>query len=548
MAESALEIQLIELKDVISQLNTTIAQYVALISELNQTITKLNQTNAELNEENATLKKVIYGSSREKTKFTPEDSAQLSLFSNQDAIEEPPELDGDEFIEVSYKRRKRPALKEQFENIPVKTVVIDNLSDEEKNCYFCGTRMEPIGKEVLHREVIHVKPELYMVEYVGVNYGCPKCKETEAPYIVKNTDAPKPLIKGSYVSPSLAAWVFYQKFAMSVPFYRQEKSMEELGARITRASMANWAITLHGNHLSYVSEFFHRKLLERSFIMMDETPIQVLEEPGRRAQTKSYVWLMRSGEDGLPPIVFYHYAPSRAGYVARELTDGIEEGTYGMMDGYGGYNSLKNIKRCTCYAHIRRYFYEAIPANKKDDFNEPAVQGVMYCDKLFEYERRYKAQGLTYEQRRKRRLKDEKPVVEAFLEWAEAHALKTQGNSRFARAIKYVINRKQDMMTYLEDGRCSLSNNASERNCRTVAVGRKNWLFCQSVQGAEATMTMLTIVEMAKQHKISSYEYIKFLLEKRPDETWTDDQLELIAPWNEEVQRICKRGSNEIDE
>ena len=89
-------------------------------------------------------------------------------------------------------------------------------------------------------------------------------------------------------------------------------------------------------------------------LMMDKTPIQVLHEPGKTPESKSYVWLMRSGNDGLPPIIYYRYAPSRSGEVALELTDGIQPGTYLMCDGFSGYNKLKDVRRCTCYAHIRR--------------------------------------------------------------------------------------------------------------------------------------------------------------------------------------------------
>ena len=127
-----------------------------------------------------------------------------------------------------------------------------------------------------------------------------------------------------------------------------------------------------------MTDYFHRKLLERSFIMMDETPIQVLDEPGKRPESKSYVWLMRSGEDGLPPIVHYSYSPSRAGDTAIKLLDGIAPGTYLMCDGYSGYNRLTDIRRCTCYAHIRRYLNEAIPSGRGNDQTHPAVQGVMY--------------------------------------------------------------------------------------------------------------------------------------------------------------------------
>lgn len=223
-----------------------------------------------------------------------------------------------------------------------------------------------------------------MVEYIATTYECPTCKDTEDPQFIKDDGAPKALIEGSYVSPSLASHVFHEKFVKSVPFYRLEKSFEELGAQITRTSMANWAIKCSQMYFAPMTDFFHRKLLERKYLMMDETPIQVLNEPGKRAESKSYVWLMRSGEDGLEPIVYYYYADTRSGEITKKLLDGIGEGVYLMADGFTGYDKVTDIKHCACYAHIRRYLYEAIPKGKGNDVTEPAVQGVLYCNKLFD--------------------------------------------------------------------------------------------------------------------------------------------------------------------
>lgn len=122
-----------------------------------------------------------------------------------------------------------------------------------------------------------------------------------------------------------------------------------------------------------------------------------------------------------------------------------------FTDSYSGYNKLKKIRRCCCYAHIRRYLIEAIPNGHDKDYSHPAVQGVLYCNKLFEYERGYKAKGLSYTQIYKRRLKDEKPVMEGFIRWLDTP--RPEKGSRMDRAVTYTRNRKDTLMTYLEDGR-----------------------------------------------------------------------------------------------
>lgn len=541
MAQSAKDIRINELLDANSQLNTTVKHLVDALTQKDKALADMQTRLDEMTEELKLLRKKLFGSSTEHMSNPYVNSDQLTIypFLGIEPEKEPEPIEA-EYIEIqgyTKSKKAKSTLKEQFSNIPVKQVFIDSLSDEDKLCPTCGTEMQPIGTEIIRREVIHVKPSMYMLEYVGTTYGCPVCKDTEDPQFVKDNKAPAALIKGSYTSPSLTSWVLYEKFAKSVPFYRLEKSLEELGAKISRTTMANWAIQCNSLYFKHLTDYFHRELLKRKYLMMDETPIQVLHEPGRTPESKSYVWLMRSGNDGLPPIIYYRYAPTRSGDVALELTDGIQPGTYLMCDGFSGYNKLKDVRRCTCYAHIRRYFYEAIPAGHDRDITNPAVQGVMYCNKLFSYENKYAERHYKPETIKKRRLKDEKPVIEAFLDWADKQVV--TGNSKFSKALTYFKNRRNDLMTYLEDGHCSLSNNWSENSIRPVTVGRKNWLFSSSVDGAEASMNIYTIIEMAKLHGLNRQKYLEYILEHRPSAEMTDKELSLLAPWNKDVQETC---------
>ena len=150
----------------------------------------------------------------------------------------------------------------------------------------------------------------------------------------------------------------------------------------------------------------------------------------------------------------------------------------------------------------------------------------------------YKEKRLSYKQIENRRLKDQKPVIEGFL--SRLKQLDPGSNGKLKKAITYIVNRQEYLMTYLEDGRCSLSNNLSENSIRPVTVGRKNWLFSDTPDGAKANALYLTIVEMAKIHNLNLYEYLKYLFENRPSKNMTDAELEKLAPWNTYVQEICK--------
>ncbi|OUO24269.1 hypothetical protein B5F87_20525 [Eubacterium sp. An3] len=181
---------------------------------------------------------------------------------------------------------------------------------------------------------------------------------------------------------------------------------------------------------------------------------------------------------------------------------------------------------------------DAIPKGKQDDLSIPAVQGVQYCDKLFIHERYCKEHGYSFEQRKEYRSKKSKSVIDSFFEWLEKQHPAV--NSRFDKAVKYAQNRKQYLYTYLEDGRCSLSNNLSENSIRPFTVGRKNWLFCATPEGAHASAVAYTMVEMAKAHDLNIFKHLTYVLEHRPNEDMSDKQLALLAPWNEDVKKICK--------
>lgn len=544
MSKSAKDVRFTELRDMVAQQNNTINSLNKTIETMTAMLAEKDQRLAELTEELRLLRKKLFGSSKERNSIQL-DSDQLNLLAEFGLEPEiAPELVDAEFIDVkAHKKTKKnkSTFDEKFENLPVKQVYVDTLSDEDKICPVCDTEMKAIGTERIRRDVIHVKPEMYVIEYMATTYACPECKDSDEPQFIKDEGAPPALLEGGYVTPSLAAWVFYQKFAMAVPYYRLEKSFEELGGPINRTTMSNWSVQCNELYFKPITDYFWREAIKRKFLMMDETPIQVLKEPGKTPESKSYVWLLRTGEDGLPPIVYYRYSPTRSGDTAVELTQGIQPGTYLMCDGFSGYNKLKDVvRRCTCYAHIRRYFYEAIPAGHGNDITNPAVQGVMYCNKLFDYERKYRERGYSYEARQKHRLKDEKPVVEAFMAWADKQIV--TGNGKFSKAVTYLRNRRDYMMTYLEDGRCSLSNNFSENSVRPVTVGRKNWLFSTSVDGANASMGIYTIVEMASLYGLSRYKYLEYLLEHRPSSDMTDEELDHLAPWNEDVQAACSKG------
>lgn len=287
-----------------------------------------------------------------------------------------------------------------------------------------------------------------------------------------------------------------------------------------------------------VYEQLHRHLLERDIIHADETPCQVLKETGKTAQSKSYMWLYGSGNDELPPIRLYDYQPSRGGYHAEEFLKDFTG--YLTCDGFGGYNKLKNVIRCGCLAHMGRYWHEALPGKmKKSPDKTPAEIGFDYCNQLFELERGYA--DLDADTRKAKRLETEPAIWEAYWAWLET--VNPAGGSRLAKAVTYAKNQKPYMENYLLDGRCSISNNIAENIARPYAVGRKNFLFHDTVRGARASAIVYSLVETAKLNHLNIYAYLETVLLYMPDYKNEPEGIEELMPWSEMIQQRCRMKS-----
>ena len=542
MANSSKDLQLRELKDMITELRNMIKTLQATVDAASKREEVLIQERDNLKDEISLLRKKLFGSSSEKRVI--DFPGQLNLFNEAELEQDPSIAETEELAailpeETPKKRKTRATDAERFKGIPVIKKYID-IPEEDKTCPVCSTPLVKIGEEFVRRELVFIPAKLKVVEIYSFNYSCPECSKRDIPVIKKGKDG-KPHMLYGMASAGTVAWVMYQKFCNSLPYCRQEKDWKQYGAAITRATMANWVIRNSEAFFRPMYEYFHRKLLERNFLMADETPLQVLHEEGRRAQTKSYMWLFRSGEDGGIPIILYKYSPTRAGDNAVEFLQ--EFNGYLMCDGYSGYNKVSNAKRTACWAHIRRYLTDAIPKGKQLDYTQPSVQGMMYINQLFHLEDVIKAEHSSFDAIKKARLEKEKPIVEGFLSWLDKQ--NPVRGSRMDKAVTYIQNRRDYLITYLEDGRCSFSNNLSENAIRPFTVGRKNWLFCDTPHGAQASAIVYTMVEMAKANGVNVYHYLTYLLEKLPDDSMSDNELDQLAPWNEKVKiEIERRAKN----
>ena len=475
---------------------------------------RLNQTIANLNETVEYLKKKLFGPSSEKTK---KDTfpGQMDLFNEAEAAADPsvPEPALEEAVGgYNRKVRKPKATREEIlAGLPVIEIPC-TVPDEDRNCPYCNTPMEAIGKKVVREELRIIPAKVERIQYVQEVLGCPECKKDGASVIV-GAETPSPLLKHSLASPSTVAYVMYQKYVNSIPLYRQEADWKQLGVKLPRATLANWVIKCGIDYMEPVYELLHKHLLERDIVHADETPCQVLKEEGKTAQSKSYMWLYGSGNDGLPPIRLYDYQPSRGGYHAEEFLKGFSG--YLTCDGFSGYNKLKDVIRCGW---------------------TPAEIGFEYCSQLFKLEKEY--EELDAETRKAKRLETEPAIWEAYWSWLET--VNPVSGSRLEKAVTYAKNQKPYMENYLFDGRCSISNNIAENIARPYAVGRKNFLFHDTVKGARASSIIYSLVETAKLNNLNIYAYLETVLLYMPDYKNEPEGIEELMPWSDMIQQSCQ--------
>ncbi|WP_373485122.1 IS66 family transposase [Acetobacterium malicum] len=371
-----------------------------------------------------------------------------------------------------YKRRNpKSKQEERLKDLSVKEILCE-IHEDDQNCLRCNTLLRPIGKETVREELEYIPAKLQIIRYVRMAYECTQCKHTDTPYIEKAL-TPSPLMAHSLASSSTVAHVMYQKYANAMPLYRQEKDWEQLGFALSRATMANWIIRCSQDYLDPIIVHLREKLRQREILHCDETPVQVLKEEGKKPQSKSTMWLYRTGNDEKPPIILYDYQKSKSGENALNCLKGFNGFLH--SDGYAGYNRLKDVTRCGCWAHLRRKFVEAAPTDKWPENRPPtpAEVGRDYCNRLFKIEETLSA--LSPDERYLKRLELEKQVLEAF--WCWIDTLKVLQGSAFGKAVIYARNQRRYMENYILDGRCLLSNNLAENSIRPFTVGRKNWLF-----------------------------------------------------------------------
>lgn len=466
------------------------------------------------------------------------DADQLRLFNEAEAEAtigaELQEQESNVEVEtITYERKKkRLTLREEMlKNLPRERIEY-RLSEEERICPCCGEIRHEMSSEI-REEIAIIPAQKKVVEHVQIVYGCRHCDKNgiETP-IVKAT-MPHPAFPGSLASPSAVAYIIDKKYDDGMPLYRLEKQFDRQGIPLSRQTMANWILTAVSAWLITIYDELHKELLSHKYLHADETPVQVLHEAGRAAQTQSYMWLYRSGQDG-PPIVLYDYQETRSQAHPIEFLNGFTGFLH--ADGYAGYNQIPNVTIASCWSHARRGFDEAIKSLPKSERGAPtkAREGLNFCNQLFKIEQGLK--DATPAERYEQRLNQSRPVLDAFSVWLDTEKENLLPKSLLGKAVNYCVNRWPKLLTFLEDGHLEIDNNRAERSIKRFVMGRKSWLFSNTPRGAKASAVCYSIVETAKENGLNPFSYLTYLFEQMPNvDIGQPDILASLLPWSESL-------------
>ena len=511
----------------VAALEDTIAKQKAEIDELKRKLEHMNEVFAN-------AQRARFGQSSEKNTYVLQE--QTSLFNeaessqNHKAEEPKPETI---FVEA-HERKKKRSQAEMLNHLPEEEVLLE-VPEDQLVCSKCGGKMKPIGKKFLRHEMQIIPKQIKLLAYYAVTYACDSCeKDTGFAHII-SVKPPVPLMKHSLASPSTVAYIMTQKYVDGLPLARQEKMWAREGISLSRATMANWVIQCSEVWLKPLYRHMKQELLTHSVIHADETVVQVLKEDGKPATSESRMWLYASAALLRHQVRLFEYQPDRSGKRPESFLRGFTG--WLITDGYAGYNQVQGVTHCGCWAHARRKWREAMPDGATVKTSKAAI-GFQYCNKLFAEERKcvlYKP-----EYRKEYRQNRELPLLEEYFAWL--NTVHPEKGSKLEEAVRYSMNQKQRLCAFLNNGEVPISNNLAENAIRPFTLGRKNWLFCDTSKGAEASAVVYSLVESAKANGIEPFAYLQHVLVQLPyfGKSPSHEELETLMPWAPDIQQDHK--------
>ena len=423
------------------------------------------------------------------------------------------------------------------------------LPESEMYCK-CGARLRVIGEEVTEK-LVFPKNKAYVRRIVREKCQCPKCEGItySEKSVVKTAPVEKTIFPKAMITPSVVSHIICNKFDMHIPYYRQEYAFKYRHIYISRENMTNWQETA-AEALEPLREILHEEVISGNVIHADETPVKVInqkpdeiknelgiqEDAELKDREKCYIWV-------------YNFRWTRCKNNVLPLIEGFSG--YMMTDGLSSYHTTaeeynkthdKKIISCACNAHNRRKYFDAWK-NGNDLDAEPALE---YYQTIYEIERelrwRYEHKKITAEEFIKKRRERVIPIFKEFKDWVIEIKPKVRPNSKLGKAVSYSLNQWDRLQKYLDCAELTPDNNECEAiGIRPFTVGRNNWKFNYSGEGARSSCFMFSLVQTAKANGLEPEEYIRNLFEQAPYCESKEDWKKLL-PWNIELKPFDDSG------
>lgn len=447
-----------------------------------------------------------------KTEKTASPYIQISLFDNSDIFNEAETIADeeqstkDEYEVITYKRKKRQN-KTNLKNDNIITVEINHrLEGDNLLCPKCNKELKEMGyKEVRTYNFVPAKLELHV--HKEYSYKCDDCSKDDKALIVRSkriTSFPKLMVEDSFVSN-----VIIEKYLKHVPLYRQEKVFNNMGLEVTRKNFSNWIIKA-AFVLKPIYVLLYKNIISSNICHMDETPLKVITNEANTA----YIWGLASSKYDKEAYV-YIYERNRKHENASKILNGFKG--YVHSDGYEAYKTIPDAINVGCFAHARRKYMEIIKASDKDsNFHKLALEGKKYIDRLYSIEHNAKKDNLNPDKIFELRQKMSLPIINEYEKWLNNNPYNIYNQLAITKAINYSLNALPELKNYLKDGRLEIDNNRAERMMKSFVIGRKNFLFCFTESGAEASALLYSIVETAYANNLKVEQYLTYVFKTLP--------------------------------
>lgn len=497
--------------------------------DLKNKVQKQEQFISNLTEMLVNDRKKMFGRSSEQMKYI-EGAEQISLFNEAEKESAAGAAEPDEKTLVAAHERSRKRTKEDL------TKGLEHIKQvceiTPAVCPDCGEPLTEIGVEFVRSELNIIPAQIFVIDIYQKRYKCEHCSDDEQTNIFK-APTPVPVIKKSMATAATIAYVMQQKYQLGLPLYRMEQYWDAEGVELKRNTVANWII--RGSlWFRPLWERMREILLSEDIIHADETPLRVLKRDGQQLDSQSRMWVFCSGKHSEHKMSLYYHHATRSGKVAQDILGNYSG--YLQTDGYAGYNILDKVTHIGCFAHAKRYFVQCVPKGISEK-DSKAAHALALIGRIFaEDESFVDVPEITGEQR----TASLKPLFDDFFDYIST--INAPGGSKLEKAVNYSLNQRKQLENTLLDSRLELTNNLAERAIKPFVVGRKNWLFCDTDKGADASARCYSIIESAKLNNLNVFAYLSHLLTELPKlgQEPTSEQLDKLLPWSDELPEFCR--------